>query len=147
MTQPDAWPDAFLAAVIDTILPGEEVNGQGRPLPAGSRVGLDGRAHAAGHGAVFARIAEAAGGPAGFVAADADRREAVLATVEAAAFAPFRALVNALLADYYEHPDVLACFGWRSAPPQPEGHAIAGADAAFGAALERVRARGPIWRR
>lgn len=146
MTTMDRLSDRFLDAVIDTLLPGEASGDHERPLPPATALGLSGRGYAAGHGAVFARIAQAAGDAASFVAADAGRREEVLADVEAAAFVPFRALVNALLADYYEHPDVLACFGRRSAPPQPEGNRVVEADAAMAGALDRVRARGPFWR-
>lgn len=146
MTATAGLSDAFLDAVIDTLLPGEAAGEHPRPLPPASRLGLRGRLHAAGHGEVFARIAETAGGEAAFIAADADRREAILVRVESGAFGAFRGLVNAVLADYYEHPEVLACFGRRATPPQPEGNQVAGPDAEMAAALERVRARGPIWR-
>ncbi|WP_439574387.1 hypothetical protein [Phreatobacter sp.] len=139
--------DAFLDRVIDTLLPGEAEGDHARPLPPATGIGLAGRTYAAGHGAMFAAIAETAGGEAVFLKADADQREAVLAAVEAGALVAFRNLVNTVLADYYEHADVLAAFAQRSTPPQPQGHVVAGADSAMAEALERVKARGPLWRR
>lgn len=80
---------------------------------------------------------------AGFASAGPDRQIEILRYVERRAPAPFQGLVAALHRLYYQHPGVIAAFGWRAAPPQPDGHVIPGTDAEDFAA---VAARGPIWR-
>ncbi|MFX6230359.1 hypothetical protein ABTF44_20400, partial [Acinetobacter baumannii] len=92
------------------------------PLPAASGAGLAGRRYSAGHAAVLAAIGEQAGGPPAFVAAEAAQRMRILSAVEKALFGPFRALVQEVVADYHEHPQVLAAYGWQAEPPQPLGH-------------------------
>ena len=138
--------DAFLDAVIDTILPGETGGAEkGAALPSGTAAGitlcLDGP-----HGAILASIAEGVGGADGFVAAASPAREASLAAVEKRNFDALRALVTALVQDYYETPAVIAAMGWRAGGAQPLGHHVAEADATTLALLDKVRARGPIWR-
>jgi hypothetical protein len=137
--------EAFLMAVIDTVLPGEaRAHGPAAPLPPGSSAGLHLDANGS-HAAIIRRIAGHSGED-GFVAADPAGRAAILADVEKESFEAFRALVTSLLQDYYETPGVLAAMGWRAGGAQPEGHAVPEADAATLRLLERVRARGPIWR-
>ncbi len=140
--------DAFRAAVIDTILPGEAgASGSATPLPPGIRAGLVLRIDDMRHASMLRLIAERAGGESGFVAATPTERTAILAKVETQSFDAFRALVTALLQDYYETPSVLAAMGWRAGGAQPQGHQVTEADAATLRLLHRVRARGPIWRR
>jgi hypothetical protein len=137
--------EAFLAALIDTVLPGEADAPGATALPPGTAAGLrlvPGGAHAA----ILQLIAAGAGGEAGFVAAAPARRAALLTEVEAQSFNAFRALVAGLLQDYYETPSVLAAMGWRSGGAQPQGHAVPEADEATLGLLEKVRTRGPIWR-
>ena len=139
--------DAFLSAVIDTILPGESRPQAGEsPLPCGTLacLGLDRRADANEH--VLGLIAREAGGEAHFVAAAPADRAAILGRVEEQSFEAFRALVSTLLQDYYEAPATLGALGWRASPPQPQGHAVLEADAQTLQRLDNVRARGPIWR-
>ena len=137
--------DAFLDAVIDTILPGETAGPPITPLPTGTTAGVaprpDGR-----HFAILELIAESSGGAHGFAALAPGAREAILAAVEKRNFDAFRALVIALVQDYYETPAVIAAMGWRAGGAQPLGHHVAEADAATPALLDKVRARGPIWR-
>ena len=110
--------DAFLSAVIDTILPGESRPQAGEsPLPCGTQAGLrlDRRADANEH--VLGLIAREAGGEAHFVAAAPADRAAILGRVEEQSFEAFRALVSTLLQDYYEAPATLGALGWRASPP------------------------------
>jgi hypothetical protein len=67
----------------------------------------------------------------------------VLKRVETSHCQGFTALVSTVLTLYYEHPDVLAAFGWPSRPPQPLGHALPPFDEEL---LAPVKARGEIWR-
>jgi hypothetical protein len=139
--------EAFLSAVIDTVVPGEAAApGSGLPLPAGTKAGLAWPARDGRHAVVLRLIAERSGGEDGFIAASPAARTAILADVESESFDTFRALVVSLLQDYYETPAVLAAIGWRTGGAQPLGHKVPEADDATLALLERVRARGPIWR-
>ena len=133
----------FLAAVADTIFPGEAL------VPSATRAGLRLEADAGRHAAVLARIASAAGGEAAFVAADAERRSALLEGVDARDKAAFRALVAALSARYFGLPGVLEAYGWPARAPQPDGFALGerAAEPQVASLLARVAARPPIWRR
>lgn len=142
----ETFSDGFLDAVIDGLLPGETGAALGPPLPAASRAGLAGRSYGARHAPVLAAIGAAAGGQQAFTALGPAQRLRVLAAVEQAMFGPFRALVQELVADYHEQPQVLAAYGWRVEPPQPLGHRIEAADAGAWAGLDKVKARGQIWR-
>jgi hypothetical protein len=140
--------EAFLTAVVDTILPGETRSPESRvPLPSGSKAGVALEADNQRHAAILRVIAENGGGEEAFVAAGATQRAAFLADVEKRNFDAFRALVTALLQDYYETPSVLAAMGWRAGGAQPLGHDVPEADEATLALLDRVRARGAIWRK
>lgn len=134
--------DAFLEAVLDTILPSEA----GMGLPSGSAAGLDMDRQDAAAGPVLRLVQAAAGGEESFLGASAEDRRATLEAAERQAPEAFRALLAVLLPDYYESEAVLNAFGWRAEPPQPQGHHVAAMDGATGQALERVRQRGKIWR-
>jgi hypothetical protein len=140
------FPPAFLDAVIDTLFPGEPSSSRPKPLPMATAAGLAGVDYVMGHAGVLAAIAAAAGGAEAFVAAAPAARIELLEVVERQAFGPFRALVQAVLVDYHEAPTVLSAYGWRSEPPQPQGHVVAVGEAETAALLARVRARGSIWR-
>jgi hypothetical protein len=58
----------------------------------------------------------------------------------------FRALVMDLIKPYYESGQVLEAMGWRSAPPQPQGHMIAAMDQALAPVLARIAERKRLWR-
>ena len=122
---------AFLAAVVDTLLPGDSGGPAGEPpLPPGSAASIDLASIAKSHGVVFDAIAKQAVDDRGLhrrCGAFARRRDSV---VERAMPDAFRALLSALLADYYESPAVLAAMGWRTDPPQPGGTLMAGQDPA-----------------
>jgi len=130
----------FLAAVIDTLLPGDDV------LPSGTRAGLDPVVYASSHHAIFDVIAARAGGLERFIQADESARAAALTTVERALPEAFRALLVTVLSDYYEATAVLAALGWRTDPPQPAGHAMSEWNDAAGERLERIRRRVRMWR-
>jgi len=137
----------FLAAVIDSLLPGEQTASPGAaPLPSATGAGLEPTAYAASHRAVFDAIAAQAGGAELFARADEAGRTAILQPVERAIPDAFRALVVAVHSDYYESPPALAAIGWRADPPQPVGHLLPGMDSRSFELLERVRQRDRLWR-
>jgi hypothetical protein len=142
--------NAFLDAVVDTILPGERARSDASPgaspLPPGTRAGLRLKPKDAAQEAVLQLIAGHAGGEEAFTRASFSTRTAVLETVESESFDGFRALVSSLLQDYYEAPSVLAAMGWREAPAQPLGHDVPEADETTLRRLDKVRARAPLWR-
>jgi len=129
---------AFLTAVIDTLLPGDDV------LPSGTRVGVTMVANT--HALVLEAVSAQGGGLDAFAGAPEPERAAVLQAVERAHPEAFRALLVAVLSDYYEAPPVLAALGWRLGPPQPTGHAMSTMDDPTSKHLERVRQRDRLWR-
>jgi hypothetical protein len=136
----------FLAAVLDTLLPGEATASGGRPLPSGAVAGLAPDGYAASYGPVFDAVARQAGGIDPFLAADEAARAAALEAAERRMPDAFRALLMAVLSDYYESPAVLAALGWSADPPQPVGHAVAETDEITTARLDRVTRRARLWR-
>lgn len=138
---------AFLAALVDSLVPGGIVGGS-VALPVASTVGCD-RAIALAMIAntslriLVDEIAARAGGPESFAASDTVSRVAGLETAQRLAPESFAGLVTAALAHYYAQPDVLEALGWPSRPPQPEGHQLPPFNADL---LMPVKARGPIWR-
>jgi hypothetical protein len=135
---------AFMGAVLDTLVPGDC---GAPPLPSASAAGLVAAEYESPHGAVFAAIAAAAGGEDAFLAASPATRAQSLRQVERGAdAAAFKALVAAVLQDYYERDAVVAVLGWRPHPPQPGGHAVADTDEATWQRLDRVKQRSPFWR-
>lgn len=78
--------------------------------------------------------------------ANESRRQAILVTIEQAHPQDFRDFVLPLIKAYYESGQVLEAMGWRSAPPQPQGHVVAPMDAALKPALARVAQRRRLWR-
>lgn len=117
---------AFVAAVVDTLLPGD--SGE-PPLPPASVVGTHTRVMARPVSApardALDAIAAAAGGETAFVVAAPDERAAVVRHVDRDLSSAFRALVLLVASDYYENEAVLSAFGWRGEPPQPSGHTLA----------------------
>lgn len=132
---------AFLEALLDILLPGD-----GASLPGAEVLGIRFADDPAALGPVPGLVAAAAGGEAAFLAATPDARRAAVAAAEARAPEDFRRFLAPLLADYCETPAVLEAFGGSAAPPQPEGRKLAEMDDEALRALERVRARGRIWR-
>jgi hypothetical protein len=129
----------MLLAVLDTMLPGDAGE---PPLPAASQAGLDlGKLERLAE-PVIAALADR---DAFLMAAPADR-VAQLRIVELNVPDAFKALLAEALATYYEAPPVIATLGWRVAPPQPHGHEIPPNDETTWRGLERVKARGQIWR-
>ena len=81
-----------------------------------------------------------------FTAADEAARIATVQIIERAMPEAFRALLSALLADYYESPFVLSAMGWRTDPPQPQGHEMQPSGGAMAQHLARVSRRQKLWR-
>jgi hypothetical protein len=133
-------PD-FIAAVIDTLLPGDGV------LPSGTAAGLPLAAYVDPHRAVLETIAAQVGGIEAFIHADEAAHVNAVGAVERAMPDAFRALLTAVLSDYYESDAVLAALGWPTHPPQPTGHTLAPMDDATAVRLDRVAQRGQLWRR
>lgn len=138
---------AFIAVVIDTLLPGDSGGPKGEPpLPTGSAAGIDLATVTRSHSPVLEAIAMQAGGADAFAADAEGARIAVIQSIEGAMPDAFRALLSALLADYYESAPALIAMGWRYDPPQPLGHEIAQDRGAMVQRLERMRHRGTLWR-
>ena len=78
--------------------------------------------------------------------ADAGKRRDLLTSLEATHPQEFRELVLALIKAYYESGQVLEAMGWRSAPPQPQGHVLARMDEALASSLHRIAERKRLWR-
>ena len=142
--------NAFLHAIVDTILPGEHAGSDPAPgtspLPPGSQAGVILSPKDAAHQRVLGIIAERAGGEEAFTRASVPKRTELLEAVEKESFEAFRALASSLLQDYYEAPSVLAVMGWREGAAQPLGHEVPEADEATLRRLDKVRARAPLWR-
>ncbi len=130
----------FLAAVIDTLLPGDDA------LPSGTAAGLPLPAYAESHRSVLDAIAAEAGGVESFIRADEAARSTAVRAVERTMPECFRALLMAVLSDYYESEPALAALGWPTHPPQPTGHAPVAMDDATAARLDRIARRGLLWR-
>ncbi len=130
----------FLAAVIDTLLPGDEV------LPSGTAAGLDPSLYRAKHQDVFDAIIAQSGGELSFVRADSAQRVTQLQTVEQASPDKFRAVLTAVLTDYCESQPALAALGWRIDPPQPGGHGVQEIDHRTARMKDRVERRNQLWR-
>ncbi len=143
--------DGFLDAVADTILPGEHPASHAAsgvsPLPPATNAGITLQPRDPTQKAVLRLIAQRAGGEEAFASASVSTRIAVLEAVESESFEAFRALVSSLIQEYYESPSVLAAMGWREGAAQPLGHDVPEADEATLRRLDKVRARGPLWRR
>lgn len=129
----------LLLAMLDTMLPGDADQ---PPLPAASEAGLD---LANLECLAEPMIAALADRDAFLMAAPADR-VAQLRIAELNAPDAFKALLAEALATYYEAPAVVAALGWRAAPPQPHGHDVAPNDEAAWRSLDKVKARGQLWR-
>jgi len=138
---------AFVAAVVDALLPGDSGGPSGEPaLPRGSAAGIDIGVLAHVHRVVFDAIAKQSGGSAVFAATVEPARIAAIQAIERTMPEKFRALWSTLLADYYESAPVLTAMGWRSDPPQPQGHNMPVDDRAMAERLNRVRRRSKLWR-
>jgi hypothetical protein len=129
----------FLAALLDTLLPGEA------PLPRGSAAGLDLRAIVEAHRPVLDTIVAQAGGADAFVSASEATRIATLKEIERALPDLFRALLAAILTEYYDSDAALTAMGWRTAPPQPAGHAVEPVGETTLRMLEKVKRRRKLW--
>jgi hypothetical protein len=138
---------AYVAAVVDTLLPGDSGGPHGEaPLPKASAAGMDLGALANAHDTVIQAVAKEAGGAEEFTISDEAVRIAAVQTIERVLPEAFRALLLALLADYYESAPVLNAMGWRSEPPQPQGHELYFIHPAIKGLIHRVHSRGKLWR-
>lgn len=128
--------EAMLGAIADTLLPGDDAG-----LPRGSDI-------AAVVDALRTRAAPIRPLlPSDFSGRDAKTRIELLRKVEQGAFQPFRDMVLAALKAYYEDPRVLTAMGAHPAPPEPQGMSLLPMADDLKPALEKVRARGPLWRK
>ncbi len=132
---------ALLRSVLDTLLPGDGGTAGPAPLPPASRVVLDLAPLQSLAQPLLDRLAAAE-----FLAAAESARADMLRALERSAPEAFRRFLDRLLAAYYQDAAVLVAFGWRDEPPMPRGHALAADDAATLLLLDKVRARGAIWR-
>ena len=128
--------EAMLSALADTLLPGDDAG-----LPKGSEID-----------AVIEVLRERAAPilsllPDDFSNSDAKARAELLRDAERKAFQPFRDMVLAALKDYYEDPRVLTAMDADPAPPQPQGMKLVPMADDLKSALEKIRARGPLWRK
>jgi hypothetical protein len=126
---------AHLRLLADLILPGDEMG-----LPPGSLV-PDVMAVMVQSAPTI--LAQAADHPD---FAEASKRHRIIARLEAEYPQEFRDFVLSLIKAYYESGQVLEAMGWRSAPPQPQGHKVAPMDEALAPALACVAKRKRLWR-
>ena len=129
----------LLLAVLDTMLPGDDSQ---PPLPPASEAGLELGTLERLAEPVVAALADR---DAFLMAAPADR-VAQLRVAETNVPDAFKTMLAEALAAYYEAPAVVAALGWRLAPPQPHGHDVAPNNDAAWRGLEKVKARGQLWR-
>jgi hypothetical protein len=127
--------DAVLIALLDTLLPGDDV------LPAFSRAEID-----AAHLETSAAPLLEAIDQAAVARMTVEDRLALLRKTELSAPDAFRAFLGQALAAYYQAPRVQEALGWRNAPPQPTGHQLSAGDEIAHRLLEKVRKRGQLWR-
>jgi hypothetical protein len=127
--------ETMLRAIADTLLPGDETG-----LPKGSDIKAVTEALRDSAQPVLAMLAP------DFFRHDKKSRTALLAEAERNALQPFREMTMAALKAYYEDKRVLMAMGARPAPPQPQGMSLAPMADDLKPALEKVRARGPLWR-
>jgi len=134
---------ALLGAVLDTIVPAEG------SFPGAGAVALDyvwrvlqrGDETAALLAGMLEQIARLRQDVAGLPPAE---REAELRRVEQEHPRAFAALVLHTYSGYYSDPAVVGLLGLPPEPPQPRGYTLESGDLAM---LERVRRRGPLYRR
>lgn len=126
----------MLSAIADTLLPGAEAG-----LPKGSEIAAVAEALHERAPPILPLL------PSDFSSRDAKTRIEILRKVEQGAFQPFRDMVLAALKAYYEDPRVLTAMGADPAPPQPQGMRLLPMADDLKPALEKVRARGPLWRK
>jgi anti-sigma factor ChrR (cupin superfamily) len=130
----------LLNAVLDTLIP---ASADGR-MPGAGSLGLA--------DAVHAQTAQAkdliAGGlaaaeSAGFADLDLEDRVALLRDLESSKPGFVPTLYLTVLPMYYQQPKVLVGLGLEPRPPHPKGYDLEPGNLD---ALERVRARGKLWR-
>jgi hypothetical protein len=124
-----------LRLLADLILPGDDTG-----LPSGSRIPD-----------VLAVLAKSASPIKALVGnhpdfTEAGKRRGILETLERTHPQELRDFVLSLIKTYYESAPVIEAMGWRSDPPQPQGHVIAPMDATLAPALARVAERKRLWR-
>lgn len=146
-----AFSSQFLAAVVDTLLPGLPATATQPPLLAGSAIGVDQQlaTHLSDHpyrarlaGQLQALIA-VAGSEQDFITAHLAARTALIQKVETTDASAFYAFLLVVTADYYQNPLVVAAMGWPVEPPQPQGYPLPPFDETL---LTPVKARTPLWR-
>ena len=130
----------LLDAILDTLIP---PSADGR-LPGAGTLGLAPSIRERTSGADDVVAAGLAAAEAtGFADLDLDDRVAVLRELEASQPAFLATLLFHTYTAYYQQPQVLVGLGLEPRPPHPKGYELERGNLA---ALERVRARGKLYR-
>jgi hypothetical protein len=130
----------LLDAILDTLIP---ASADGRMPGAGSLGFADTiREQTQAAGEMLA-AGLAAAEAAGFAKLDPEARVTVLRELEKTqpGFVPTLYMLTCIA--YYQHPSVLVGLGLEPRPPHPKGYELEPGNLT---ALERVRARGKLWR-
>jgi hypothetical protein len=141
----------FLAAVVDTLLPGLPATATHRPLPAATSIGVDQQlaTHLRTHlhrerlAAWLQALVEVADGEENFTAAAPTAQIALIQRLEATNAPAFYAFLLVVTADYYQNATVIQAMGWLVEPPQPQGYPLPAFDETL---LAPVKTRAPLWR-
>jgi hypothetical protein len=127
-----------LDTILDTLIPPSE---DGR-MPGAGSLGIS-EAVAAQVPGEMLQAGLAAAGEAGLVDLDLSDRVEALRALDASQPGFVPTLYFMAVGAYYAHPEVLRGLGLEPRPPHPQGYAMEVGDLG---ALDRVRARGRLWR-
>jgi len=141
----------FLAAVVDTLLPGLSATESQAALPAAAQIGVDRQLadHLVTHpqrdrlAQRLQTLAQLAGGVSNFVASDEATRTVAMQALEQMDGPAFYAFLLVIAADYYQTDEVIRAMQWYVDPPQPRGYPLPPFDEAR---LATVKAREKLWR-
>ncbi len=128
----------LLDKILDTLIPPSR---DGR-MPGAGTLGLADTVRAQTSGDVV-EAGLAAAEARGFCSLDLDERVAVLREIESQQPAFVPTLYLPICAAYYQHPSVREGLGLEPDPPYPKGYELEPGNLD---GLERVKARGPIYR-
>ena len=141
----------FLAAVVDTLLPGLPATATHRPLPTATAIGVDQQlaTHLRDHphrerlATWLQALTAVADGQQNFIAADPTTQTVLIQRLEATNASAFYAFLLVVTADYYQNAAVIGAMGWPVEPPQPQGYPL---PAFAETLLAPVKTRPPLWR-
>lgn len=136
--------DPRLPALLDSVIPPREDLGGAGGLGLADAVVADAQGTSRGRDLILVLGLL----PEGFEDLAVSDRHACLQGVAEQHPRPFATVVNMVNTAYYTDPRVLhalqARTGYQASPPQPQGYALEQFDELM---LQRVRQRGPMWRR